>query len=130
MSLHDITVKSGASSWTPTGGSDVNFTDAPVTVTGMVQVANYANATYREREYITFFGKEPSANNGIFGKAVRKATVYVPRDYDEVYVKNLLRIEAQIHPAMTDLDKALLLDTGAQLLLSAAREYYLKGTTA
>jgi hypothetical protein len=129
MSLTNIVAKDGAT-WAPTGGTDVTFTTAPSQNAGLITVANYDNPTYREMESISFYGKEAVANNGIFGKSFRKATIYIPRDYDTVYVKNLIKIEAQLHPAMASADKALMLDTAAQLLLSAARDFFTKGTTA
>lgn len=129
MSIKDITVKNGATYTAPTTGTDVNFTATavPTDLKNAVAVANFGNTTYREMENILFYSKLPGLSNGTFGKGVAKATIYVPRDYDNVYVKNLLKIEANLHPQMSVADKALILDVGAQLLLFAARSFFTTG---
>lgn len=130
MSIKDITMKSGATYTAPTTGTNVDFdpTAIPPDMKNTVGVANFGNTVFRERENILFYSRLPGLSNGVYGKTLRKATIFMPRDYDTLYVKNRLAIEADLHPSMSSADKALICDLGAQLLLFAARDFFLEGS--
>lgn len=123
-----ITIKVGATFSAPTGGTDMVFSAADVVrvADGMVQLANTANANFRETEYMLFRVTPPSLQNGNFSKTLRKASVYVPRDYDDLYVRNRVSVEADVHPSMSDSDKTLIFDA-AQQLLDDQREFFMTG---
>lgn len=112
------TIYKAPTSIVSTGGTAVTFSEAQPPQGSNFAEANYGAAAYREREKIIVYGKEPVPQNGIFSKATRRITIQFPRDLQEVYHLNALKLEAQIQPEIDSADIAFMIDGLIQLLIS------------
>lgn len=111
-------LKKAPTSITVTGGTNVTFSKTEAPNGSQFAECNYDAESYRSREKIFVYGKEPIPQNGVFSKATRRITIQFPRDLSEVYHLNSLKLEALIQPEMDSLDVSFMIDALIELLIS------------
>jgi hypothetical protein len=126
--MSDTVLYKAPTSIVRTGGTAVTFAKAEPPTGSQFAEVNYGAATYREREKIFAYGKEPIPQNGNFSKATRRITLQFPRDLSEVYHLNSLKLEAQIQPEMLVADVNFMVDALIELLISGKyRDFIVTG---
>jgi len=120
------TVYKAPTSITVTGGTAVTFSKGTPPTGSHYSEVNYGSASYREREKIIAYGKEPVAQNGNYSKALRRVTTQFPRDINEVYHLNSIKTEFNVQPEMSDADIDFMIDGHIQLMLSGKYRDFLK----
>lgn len=120
------TVKKAPTSITVVGGTDVVLSLATPPTGSQFSEANYASTSYREREKIIVYGKEPIPQNGVFSKATRRISVQFPRDLSETYHLNSLKLEFQVQPEMSGADIDFMIDMMIQLIISGKYRAFLE----
>lgn len=118
MGAQNVIIKSGAASFTVTGGTDQTFTPDGVSVPNGLHLADAGTADFRVRPMITIKTRNPSYNSVTgFTKGKRWASISEPiilANGEIAY--NVTRIEQEIHPESTVAQELNMRFRGAQLL--------------
>lgn len=117
MSVNNLSIMSGATGITVTGGASTNYVADGVVIPSGVHVSVPADADFRTRRGMTFKAKMPTLVNGEYSKAKLSAIYVKPQILlSGKVVFNLIRIEREIHPEL-DLAGATEFNlVGAQML--------------
>lgn len=125
MSIIGSTVKTGASTATVTGGSDITFALTGQSVTNGLNVSITEDTDYRTRRNGTFKSRVPSVTNGVYSKGKNEVVFVKPLLLDDgTTVFNTVRLSLECHPALTASDVKDLRLIGAQLLTAAAYDSF------
>lgn len=74
-----VTLKTGATGFTVTGGTDKVFSDDGQTVTNGKHMADFGTADFRVRPHITFKNRNPQKQtDGTFSKGKRETILTIP----------------------------------------------------
>lgn len=118
MPIQNAVVKTGATSASITGGTDMTFTPDGVQVTNGVHVANAAQTDFRVRENMTFVNRPPSLqSDGTYSKG--KQTVYIkkPKILASGQIRiNMIRLERELDPESTTAEELELRMLAVQVL--------------
>lgn len=130
MSVNNLSLMSGATGITVTGGASTNFVADGVLIPSGVHVSVPADADFRTRRGMIFKAKMPTLVNGEYSKAKLSAIYVKPQILASgKVVFNLIRIEREIHPeadAATSTEFNLI---GAQMLCdSEAANFWAAGS--
>lgn len=118
MSISTLSLQKNATGGTTTGGTAMALASDGVSVKNGIHVADMAETNFLVRTNLTLKTRNPAKqSDGTYSKAKRYATIVVPKAIasGEV-VFNLVRIETEAHPEMTDAELTNLFMLGAQLL--------------
>jgi hypothetical protein len=117
MSIIGSSIKTGATSASVTGGSDITFALTGQAVTNGLNVSVSEDTDYRIRRNATFKSRVPSVSNGAYSKGKNEVVFVQPMllDSGEVVFNNV-RISLEVHPALAAASVTDLRMIGAQLL--------------
>lgn len=117
MSIIGSSIKTGATSASVTGGSDITFALTGQTVTNGLNVSVSEDTDYRTRRNATFKSRVPTVVNGNYSKGKNEVVFVIPMSLDTgETVFNSVRIALEIHPALASASVKDLRLIGAQLL--------------
>lgn len=128
MGLLTSNLKTGVTATSPTGGTEVNFTSDGVEVAGGLHLAA-ASQPFITRQNITVKTRNPKLlADGSYTKAKREVLFVSPMVLAVTgkTVFNLVRIEVEYHPEITDANLTDLLSMGSQVLYDADFTSFLK----
>lgn len=125
MSIIGSSIKTGATSASVTGGSDITFALTGQSVTNGLNVSVSEDTDYRTRRNATFKSRVPSVANGVYSKGKNEVVFVKPMllDTGDVVFNNV-RISLEIHPALASADVKDLRLIGAQLLTDSDYESF------
>lgn len=118
MSITNLSLQKNATGGTTTGGTAMALASDGVSVKNGIHVADMNEVNFLIRTNLTLKTRNPAKQaDGTYSKAKRFATIVVPKVIasGEV-VFNLVRVETEAHPEMTDAELTNLFMLGAQLL--------------
>lgn len=118
MSISTLSLQKNATGGTTTGGTAMALSSDGVSVKNGIHVADMNEVNFLVRTNLTLKTRNPAKQaDGTYSKAKRFATIVVPKiiTSGEV-VFNLVRVETEAHPQMTDAELTNLMMLGAQLL--------------
>lgn len=125
MSIIGSSVKTGASSASVTGGSDITFALTGQSVTNGLNVSIMEDTDYRTRRNGTFKSRVPTIMNGVYSKGKNEVIFVKPLLLDDgTTVFNTVRLGLEIHPALSSSDAKDLRLIGAQLLTATAYDSF------
>lgn len=121
MPIQGSVLKTGATSLTTVGGTDITFTPDGVTVVGGVHVSDASQTDFRIRKNMTVKNRVPSLGaDGVYSKDKKSITITCPKILSSgKTVFNLIRIERELHPESTAAEGTELQLLGAQALSDA-----------
>lgn len=120
MSIIGGTVKTGTTSVSVAGGSDITFALTGQSVTNGLNVSVTEDSDYRTRRNATFKSRVPSVTNGVYTKGKNEVVFVLPLLLDDGQtVFNSVRIALEAHPALTPANVVDLRYIAAQLISSS-----------
>lgn len=120
MGIEQITLKTGVTAVTLTGGTDLQFAPDGVEIKSGLHVAAPSISDFRVRPSITFRTRNPTLVNGVYSKGKRWVTFTQPKVLASgSVVHNIIRTEAEIHPETTVAEQDDMFFIGSQLFTAA-----------
>lgn len=117
MAIIGSTVKTGATSASVTGGSDISFSLTGLYVANGINVAVATDPDYSTRRNATFKSRMPSISNGTYTRGKYSVAYVHPTILTSgTVVFNTLRIELETHPEFAAASAKDLRLVGSQIL--------------
>lgn len=126
MGVQNTTLLAGATV-SATGGTAKDFVLSPVEIASGIHLVEDGVADFKTTDQLTLKARLPQLNNGKYGKGKRWATLVAPMETaDGETVFNLVRIEAERHPEMSESDYMDMLKQAAQLFIDSDLDSFWK----
>lgn len=132
MAIIGSTVKVGATSVSPTGGSDATFSLTGLAVSSGINVAIQTDSDFRTRRNASFKSRVPQVQNGVFSKGKNEVVYVHPLVLASgLVVFNTIRLQVEVHPELAAASAKDLRLVGAQLLTdSDFEDFWVTGAIA
>lgn len=134
MGLNGAIIKSGASGFTVTAGTDLTFQLVGTPIPGGAKYVATADSDFRTQRSFTVRGKDPVSGGGLNYSKDKKSIVFqAPKlvSNNTAIANNLVRLERECHPESTAAEKLELLYMIAQMAFDTDfQQWWVNGSIA
>lgn len=125
MPIIGSTVKTGTTSVSVAGGSDITFALTGQSVANGLNVSVTEDTDFRTRRNATFKSRVPSVTNGVYTKGKNEVVFVKPSLLEDgSTVFNTVRLSLEVHPSLAQSDVTDLRRIAVQLLSSASYDAF------